>query len=90
VPLDDPTRWPSRVTAMNTLPAPRARHPPRQRYTSTGILVCVSTLFVSLPITRAAIPRRPWEAMKITSQPGSVAVLIISSHGWSPILWTAP
>ena len=33
------------------------------RYTSTGILECVSTLTVSLPRTTAETPRRPCEAI---------------------------
>jgi hypothetical protein len=43
----------------------------------TGMLVCVTTLCVSLPITRAEIPRRPCEAMTIRSQPFSLAVRMI-------------
>ena len=38
-----------------------------QRYTSTGIFECVSTLTVSLPRTTAEIPRRPCEAITIKS-----------------------
>jgi len=40
-------------------------HP--QRYTSTGIFECVSTLTVSLPRTTAETPRRPCEAITIKS-----------------------
>ena len=38
-----------------------------QRYTSTGIFECVSTLTVSLPRTTAETPRRPCEAITIKS-----------------------
>ena len=54
-----------------------ARLPHRQ--TSTGILLWVSTLTVSLPSTRADMPFRPWEAMKIRSQPPLRAVSMIAS-----------
>lgn len=49
------------------------------RYTSTGIFECVSTFRVSLPTSRALIPRRPCDAMKIRSQPFSSAALMINS-----------
>jgi len=49
--------------------AERATKDPKtpQRYTSTGIFECVSTLTVSLPRTTAEIPRRPCEAIMIKS-----------------------
>ena len=39
-----------------------------QRTTSTGIFVCVSTFWVSLPSSSAETPRRPCEAITIRSQ----------------------
>ena len=54
---------------MSRLESPAA--PPAawyQRNTLTGILLCVSTLTVSLPISTAAMPLRPWDAMHIASQ----------------------
>lgn len=53
--------------------------PSGQRVTRTGILECVRTLLVSLPIRTAAIPRRPCEAMKMRSQPASPARVMIAS-----------
>ena len=53
------------------------------RQTSTGILLCVSTLVVSLPSTSADIPLRPCDAMKIRSHPFCFAVSMIASYGWS-------
>lgn len=50
-----------------------------QRYTNTGVLQCVRTWMVSLPTSIPGIPRRPWEAMKIRSQPLVPAALMISS-----------
>ena len=49
------------------------------RYTITGNVVCASTFWVSLPTSRRLMPLRPCEAMKMTSQPRSFAVLVISS-----------
>jgi hypothetical protein len=48
------------------------------RWTSTGILECVSTLTVSLPRTIAAMPRRPCEAITMRSQPFDSAVSMIA------------
>ena len=48
------------------------------RWTSTGILECVSTLTVSLPRTIAEMPWRPCEAMTIRSQPFDSAVSMIA------------
>jgi hypothetical protein len=50
-------------------------HP--QRYTSTGISECVSTLTVSLPRTTAETPRRPCEAITIKSHPLAEAASMI-------------
>ncbi len=50
-------------------------HP--QRYTSTGIFECVSTLTVSLPSTTAETPRRPCEAITIKSHPRAKAASMI-------------
>src|SRR5262249_39361016 len=51
------------------------------RTTTTGILLWVSTLTVSLPSTTAETPRRPWEAITIASHPLFRAVSIIASWG---------
>ena len=51
-------------------------HP--QRYTSTGIFECVSTLTVSLPRTTAETPRRPCEAITIKSHPLAEAASMIA------------
>ena len=40
-----------------------------QRHTNVGVVPWVRTLWFSLPSTRAAIPRRPCEAMTMRSQP---------------------
>jgi hypothetical protein len=53
----------SEVTQKDSVNA--EEHP--QRYTSTGIFECVSTLTVSLPRTTAETPRRPCEAITIKS-----------------------
>ena len=50
-------------------------------YTMTGIDECVKTFCVSLPSNTALRPRRPCEAMKITSQPRVFAVSIMASNG---------
>ena len=49
-----------------------------QRYTRTGVLECVSTLTVSLPRTRADMPRRPCEAITIRSHCRDLAVSMIA------------
>jgi hypothetical protein len=49
-----------------------------QRYTSTGIFECVSTLTVSLQRTTAETPRRPWEAITIKSHFLASAASIIA------------
>src|SRR6516165_381540 len=59
-----------------------------QRYTSTGIVLWVSTLTVSLPSTMAETPRRPCEAMTIASHPCFFAVSIIAWYGCSCSTWT--
>jgi len=54
-------------------------HAPRiQRYTKTGVFVCVRTLFVTLPSTTAESPPRPCDAMTMRSQPLSAAVAIMA------------
>ena len=50
-----------------------------QRSTRTGILVCVRTLMVSLPSRRPRMPRLPWEAMTMRSQPLFSAAPMITS-----------
>src|SRR5215831_8010008 len=40
-----------------------------QRYTKTGVFVCVRTLFVTLPSTIAESPPRPCDPMTMRSQP---------------------
>jgi len=50
-----------------------------QRYTSTGIFECVSTLTVSLPRTTAEMPRRPCEAITIKSHLLAEAASMIAS-----------
>ena len=49
-----------------------------QRYTKTGIFVCVRTLFVTLPSTTADSPPRPCDVMAIRSQPLSEAAAIMA------------
>ena len=49
-----------------------------QRYTSTGIFECVSTLTVSLPRTTADTPRRPCDAITIKSHFLAEAASIIA------------
>jgi hypothetical protein len=77
------TRW-SAITRRRTscsrpwttvLWSSRSAH---HRWTSTGILQCVSTLNVSLPRTIAEMPRRPCEAMTIRSQPFDSVVSMIA------------
>src|SRR6516164_8997622 len=53
------------------------------RTTTTGMLLWVSTLTVSLPSTIAETPRRPWAAITIASHPLFLAVSIIVSYGCS-------
>ena len=48
------------------------------RYTSTGVVECVSTFWVWLPSTTAAMPRRPCEAMAIRSQPRLAAASMMA------------
>jgi len=48
------------------------------RTTSTGMVLCVSTLTVSLPSTIAEIPRRPCEAMTIRSHDFRAAVSMMA------------
>ena len=78
-----------RATETETTPAPRPHIRPgtsinsskfhaAHRWTSTGILQCVSTLTVSLPRTSAEMPWRPCEAMRIRSQPFEAAVSMIA------------
>ena len=50
-----------------------------QRYTSTGIFECVSTLTVSLPRTTAETPRRPCDAITIKSHLLAEAASMIAS-----------
>jgi hypothetical protein len=52
--------------------------PPVQCTTTTGMLVWVSTLLVTLPSSTAEMPLRPCEAMMMASQPLSSAVLMIA------------
>jgi hypothetical protein len=52
---------------------PETSRPRIQRYTKTGIFVCVRTLFVTLPSTTADSPPRPCDAMAMRSQPLSEA-----------------
>jgi len=49
-----------------------------QRYTKTGVFVCVRTLFVTLPSTTAESPLRPCDDMTMRSQPLSEAVAIMA------------
>jgi hypothetical protein len=63
-------RSPTQKDAVNA-----EEHP--QRYTSTGIFECVSTLTVSLPRTTAETPRRPCEAITIKSHPLAEAASMI-------------
>jgi hypothetical protein len=49
------------------------------RYTSTGILECVSTFWVSLPSKSALTPLRPWEAIMMRSQPFFSTMLMMAS-----------
>ena len=51
----------------------------QERWTSTGMLLCVRTFTVSLPRTIADIPRRPCEAMTMRSQPLPSAVSMIAA-----------
>jgi hypothetical protein len=51
----------------------------RQIKTATGL--CATTLEATLPSSSLAKPRRPWEAMTITSQPLSFAAAMIPSSG---------
>ena len=48
------------------------------RTTSTGMVLCVSTLTASLPSTIAEIPRRPCEAMTIRSHDFRAAVSMMA------------
>src|SRR5262249_26840577 len=52
---------------------------PVQRYTRTGVFVCVRTLFVTLPSTIADSPPRPCDPMTMRSQPLSEAAAIMAS-----------
>ena len=56
----------------------RSREDTRYRQTSTGIVLCVRTLVVSLPSTRAETPLRPCDAMQIRSHCLSRAVAMIA------------
>jgi len=49
-----------------------------QRYTKTGVFVCVRTLVVTLPSTTAASPPRPCDPMTMRSQPLSEAAAIMA------------
>ena len=49
-----------------------------QRYTKTGVFVCVRTLFVTLPSTIAESPPRPCDPMTMRSQPLSEAAAIMA------------
>ena len=49
-----------------------------QRYTKTGVFVCVRTLFVTLPSTTAESPPRPCDAMTMRSQSLSEAAAIMA------------
>ena len=51
------------------------------RTTSTGMVLCVSTLTASLPSTIAEIPRRPCEAMTIRSHDFRAAVSMMARYG---------
>ena len=51
----------------------KTSRPRIQRYTKTGVFVCVKTLFVTLPSTTADSPPRPCDAMTMRSQPRSAA-----------------
>lgn len=51
------------------------------RKTRTGMVLCVSTLTVSLPSTIAEIPRRPCEAMTIRSHNLRAAVSMMARYG---------
>src|SRR5207244_10466416 len=55
-----------------------------QRTTITGTLLWVSTLKVSPPISIAARPLRPWDAMHMASQRCFSAAMMISCHTCSP------
>ena len=58
--------------------AARRAHQDGLRYTSTGVVECVSTFWVWLPSTTAAMPRRPCEAMAIRSQPRLAAASMMA------------
>src|SRR6516165_3638524 len=60
--------------------SPLLRH---ARTTTTGIVLSVSTLTVSLPRTIAETPRRPWEAITIASHPLALAISMIATYGCS-------
>src|SRR5262245_23854577 len=64
-----------RFGAVSADPTSRPRI---QRYTKTGVFVCVSTLFVTLPSTTAASPPRPCDPMTMRSQPLSEAAAIMA------------
>jgi inner membrane component-like transport protein len=49
-----------------------------QRYTKTGVFVCVRTLFVTLPSTIAESPPRPCDPMTMRSQRLSEAAAIMA------------
>jgi len=55
-----------RFGVVSADPTPRPRI---QRYTKTGVFVCVRTLFVTLPSTTADSPPRPCDPMTMRSQP---------------------
>ena len=52
----------------------------------TGIALKVTTLVAWLPSSILEMPRRPWEAMTIRSQPLSLAVSRIPSAGYLSLL----
>ena len=56
----------------------KTSRPRIQRYTKTGVFVCVRTLFVTLPSTTADSPPRPCDAMTMRSQPLSEAAAIMA------------
>src|SRR5262249_32400527 len=57
---------------------PKTSRPRIQRYTKPGVLVCVRTLFVTLPSTTADSPPRPCDAMTMRSQPLSEVAAIMA------------
>ncbi len=52
------------------------------------MVLCISTLRVSLPSTTAAVPRRPCEAITMRSHPCRLAVAMIAWYDWECWTWS--